>query len=1203
MRLKSLEIQGYKSFAVKSIFNFEKGITAVVGPNGSGKSNVSDAIRWVLGEQSYSALRGQRTADMIFAGSTQRASMGMASVAIVLDNSDGSLPLDFNEVTIARRAYRSGENEYLINNNRVRLRDVSEILARSGLARQTYTSIGQGTIDKALSLRAEERRQLFEEAAGITYHRQQRAATIRRLEDTHANLLRVHDIVKEIEPRLNRLEKQADRVEKHQHIRLHLDGMLKTWFGYQWGQKQDALHRAKVRETISDERLKEEQRKIEKIEAQIRLLRTEQTEIRGQLGIWHSQSSKIHTQAEVLQRELAVGEERARQLSAQREEFITEIQHLQEQLAYHQNQVSEAQQSLVQINEACQEAENNLKLAQKNLDDHQRQRKTLQHRQKQAEDRIQRAAHQLTDRQSRLAQLAERKIELEQQQKEQTEALKNLGHKQTEIQTEIENTQAEITNLETRLESLTQEEIEATGEYQTLQEQAQTLNAQRSEKEKELASLQGRQDLLGRLRTDMAGYHHGVKEVLQAKSLPGIEGTVAQLFKVPAHLETAFEMALGGRLQDIVVRTWNDAEIAIEHLKKTQTGRATFLPLDRLRPPSPLKVPDTPGVIGLGIDLVENAAHILPVAEYLLNRIVFAVDLKAAGIVFDQLQGNFLIATQDGEITRSGGAVTGGEIKGQRQQGGILSREREWRELPKRIAKVEKAIQSFKDLLTQNNAAQTEIKSTLQTLSQQKKEISQVLNSRQKDLNSRNATLSDLNNQISWRKDLQTKADGEIKANHSRKTEISTEIDHLKAEQKAAGQEASTVLKEIAELSAETLFAGMNQARTELSLTREKQQSQRQLLKNYTTSLNQVQTQLNGRQGRISSLEQQREALLERLETQRQEHTTLVEAVKEYTDQIDPAEVSLKKLEAEQIANEAEEARQRELLRRLDGDHNHYSLELARRQDDMDTLQRQIEDDFGLVQLEMTEDQIGQPVLPLHSMVTQLPTVEELPQGIEDDIRHLKVQLRQLGHINPEAPREYEELQERYDFLTTQVSDLETASADLKTVIHELDKIMQEAFSSTFDAVAKEFQGYFRILFNGGEAELILTNPDDITQTGVDIIARPPGKRPQSLELLSGGERSLTAQALVFSLLKTSPTPYCVFDEVDAMLDEANVDRFRQALLALGQNIQFIIITHNRKTIEIADTVYGISMGNDAVSRVVSLKLEEVPNLLPETAT
>ncbi|MFQ5577717.1 MAG: hypothetical protein ACE5G8_12110, partial [Anaerolineae bacterium] len=557
--------------------------------------------------------------------------------------------------------------------------------------------------------------------------------------------------------------------------------------------------------------------------------------------------------------------------------------------------------------------------------------------------------------------------------------------------------------------------------------------------------------------------------------------------------------------------------------------------------------------------------------------------------------GDFQIATQNGEIARSGGIITGGDPNPRRQQGSILAREREWRELPGQISALEGEIKAQQTRLDQIAAAQEKINQTLNRLAGQKLQAAQQQAEAQKEAGRQQTALDELRRQIEWHKDLHAQAERELEANRLRQTGAAQEIERVRREQTAAQEQVAALRAQIAGLSAETLLANLNQAQTNVSLSHEKQQSRRELLKTFTHTLTQTQSQLDNRRERAASLAAQKETLLARLQTQKQAHTALLEAIKSFTGKIEPAEASLKTLEADQQTAEAAESKQRQLLRRLEAEHSRLSLDMARRQDDMDVLHRQIEDDFGLVQLELSEDQVGQPVLPLQSVVTQLPTVEQLPDGIEEELRRLKVHMRQLGHINHDAPREYEESLERYNFLTGQMEDLETAAADLKTVIEELDKLIEAAFMETFVAVAEEFQNYFKILFNGGEAQLVLTNPQDITATGVDIVARPPGKRAQNLELLSGGERSLTAQALIFALLKTSPTPYCVFDEVDAMLDEANVDRFRQALLALGRDIQFIIITHNRKTIEIADTIYGISMGNDAVSRVVSLKLEDIP--------
>lgn len=1200
MRLKTLEVQGYKSFANKSIFQFDEGITAVVGPNGSGKSNVSDAIRWVLGEQSYSSLRGQRTADMIFAGSGNRSKMGMASVNIILDNSDGSLPLDFNEVTISRRAYRSGENEYLINNNKVRLKDVAEILARGGLARQTYTSIGQGTIDRALSLRAEERRQLFEEAAGTTYHHQRRIATLKKLDETHANLLRVNDIVKEIEPRLKRLERQAEKVERHSIISLHLKGLLKVWYGYQWQRQQEALHLAKLSADASTLRMTEHQQRVEELSTHIKNLRQRQSDIRENLGGWYTESRQLHRQAENLQRELAVGEERAKQLAAQREEFITEIHLLEEQIQVQQSLVNQARQSLDEITQNYQDAQNTLKKAQGNLNTHQQERNALLHQEKQMRQKLERAAHAITDKQSRLQQLSERQIELQKQKDAQRAKIEQLSARYAESNASLESARKRLAKLNEKRAELENKVQKTRLALENLQEQSQNLNAQVSEKEKTLASLQARQDLLGKLRGDMSGYFSGVKAILQNKSLSGVRGTVAQLMQVPADLETALEMALGGKLQDLVVDSWHDAEKAIAYLKKTRAGRATFIPLDRIRPQKAVKVPKTEGMLGLATNLVSFDAKNKAAFESILNRLLIAADLPAARKAFDKLDGGFQIATRSGEITRSGGSITGGETRS-KQQGGILGREREWRELPKQIAGVTADIDSLKNKLSDNAAEQKTLRTNLSGLLEDISVLTRDSSAIEKTIAQHEKTLSDLENQLQWQKELRDKSNLELENNQSREKMLKSEIETLTADKSTLQTEIAELANKITQLSAENLQAELSDARSQMALIQEKQQNQQALLRTHTQSLNQLQTQREGRQSRISALANQREVLLTRLETQNQEHASLIAAAETYTEKISPAETLLSELEKKQLAQEKIETKQRDHLRQAENDNHQHTLELARRQDDISLLQRQIEDDFGLVQFNLTQEQVGQPVFPLQSVVTDLPVIESVPDGIEEDIRRLKVQLRQLGNINFDAQNEYQELQARYDFLSTQMTDLENASADLKEVINELDRIIEESFTRTFETVAREFQNYFKILFGGGEAQLNLTDPEDITHTGIEIIARPPGKRSQNLDLLSGGERSLTAQALIFALLKTSPTPYCVFDEVDAMLDEANVDRFRKALFDLSKDIQFIIITHNRKTIEIADTVYGISMGNDAVSRVVSLKLEEAPKLFEES--
>jgi chromosome segregation protein len=1195
MRLKSLELQGYKSFANKAAFIFDDGITAVVGPNGSGKSNVADAIRWALGEQSYSTLRGKKTEDMIFSGSDGRARLGMAAVTLVLDNTDKWIPLDFSEVTISRRAYRSGDNEYYLNGSRVRLRDVNELLAKSGLGRQTYTVIGQGTIDRVLSLHADERRKLFEEAASITFHRQKRAETLAKLEGTHANLLRLNDIVKEIEPQMKRMERQATRADEYARLMTHLDGLLRVWYGYRWGQGQLQLREATARLRESDAAIEAQRRRLATLEDEIGELRTEQTELRAKLGAWYTENNQHYARAEAIQRKLAVNEERARQYAAQREEILGEWQSLTANLETQKQLLDEAQEKLAAINQELRQAEAGMRAAQQRLDAHQAQRQNILARQAVAEKRMRQLATDLTERQVWLTQLEERHQGLLAERQTRESEISQLAQQQEELQSKQSLLNDELAALDKKRATLERQQSEQQASLARLQETAEQLKAKLVELQRREDSLRARQDVLDKLRTGLAGYYEGVRAILQPEAkLTGIIGPVSQVLQVPPDLEVAIEVALGSRLQDVVVESFANAEAAITYLKKNRKGRATLLPLDTVRPGRAVTAPDTPGVVGLAAELVQVEPDLRPIAELTLNRTIVVDDLPAARRAFAAMKGGFQIVTREGELMRSGGAVTGGRQTGQRdQQGTLLAREREWRELPQQIAEVSETQQSLLNQLEDNRAEIEAIEQKIHELADEQQQKNAERAETQALADQATRSLEQLADNIGWQEELQTKAEAELERLEQRQVEIQHEMAQLEQEQREAEETARQLAREIKALSAENLLAELSQAKNAVALIQGRQKSQQAILENHHSAQRQLSTQIEHKQSRAESLAAEREALLQQQQELQTNSQDFSDQLEHFAAQISDTENRLAELENRQQQQERIEINLRHQLQRLETEHSRASLEAARRQDELDNLQRQIQDDLGLVTLEMAEEQVGQPVLPIRPLVSDLPVVDELPPGVEEDVKRLKLQVRRLGNINPDAPREYAELRERYDFLTNQMADLEAAATDLKEVIAKLDTTMEEAFTATFQQVAQEFQAYFKVLFGGGEAQLLLTNPDNLIDTGVDIVARPPGKRLQSLGLLSGGERSLTAQALIFALLKISPTPFVIFDEVDAMLDEANVGRFREALAALAQDIQFIIITHNRKTIEAANTLYGISMGEDSVSEVYSLKIDE----------
>jgi chromosome segregation protein len=647
-------------------------------------------------------------------------------------------------------------------------------------------------------------------------------------------------------------------------------------------------------------------------------------------------------------------------------------------------------------------------------------------------------------------------------------------------------------------------------------------------------------------------------------------------------------------LQDIVVETWADAERAIAHLKTTHGGRATFLPLDTLRPSESIVMPETKGVLGVASDLVTFDDRLRPVARLLLGRTLVAEDLPAARRALSTMRGGLQIVTRPGELVRSGGSVSGGSVSRDKAAGGFLAREREWRELPAAISEQEAKRQALQVSLSENRRAQTERQSVLETLAQRQASLQSAQANLEREREALDREHERAEEAIRWQQSLISRLEAERADKDQSEVRLRGEIEGFAKTRILAQEKARDLAGQASTLTAEALLTELSQAQTQLAVVEGRHDNQRATLTSYEANIVELQERIDAKERRAEELFQERESLLARMTVQRDQTSQLNDQILEIAGRIDLAEDELSNLEEQQIALETEESRSRETRHRLESEHNRLALEQGRRQDELDLLRRQLEDDLGFVEVELSDDQVGQPYLPLHPLISQLPVVEELPEGVENDVRRFRLQLNRLGSVNPNAPIEFEELRTRHEFLTSQTADLEQATADLRQVISELDRLMEQEFSTTFEAVSKEFRGYFKQLFDGGEAQLVLTDPDNLTDTGIDIVARPPGKRPQSLNMLSGGERALTAAALIFALLKVSPTPFCVLDEVDAMLDEANVGRFRQELQKLAQEIQFIIITHNRRTIEAANTIYGVSMGEDSVSHVISLKLDEV---------
>ncbi len=1216
MRLKHLELQGFKTFASKSEFVFPTGITAIVGPNGSGKSNVADALRWVLGEQVFSVLRAKRTEDLIFAGGEGRPRAGMAEVHLTFDNSDGFFPVEFSEVVIGRRAYRDGENEYLINGSKVRLRDVTELLGKTGLARRTYTVIGQGLVDQALALGSEERRALFEEAAGISMYRHKREEALRKLDETRRNLDRVRDILVEIGPRVRQLERQAQRTRDYARLSNELQEMQRVWFGYHWDKGQAALHEAKESVEAHGARLKTRRADMGDYGTRIEDIRQQQVALRAQVSDWQRAAGELHGQAEALQRELAVLEERARSLQQQIDQTLGDRTTLETEIAAQVDRVARAEAELAEIVTRQTTQAGAIAAAQQALTDQQAQREAVQLSRAGAQAALQKAELALTDRCQRRAQLQDRRGKLESDRGAHLADVTAGQQAQAALDRQRAALEDDLTAVQAQRHHLAQQVAVIEAELDAARQQAARLEIELDETRVAENRLRDRYAVLSDVRASLAGFEAGTRAVMSA-SLSGVRGVLATLINVDSEWERAIEAALGADIQAIVVDSWETAQRVREHLGDGP-GRVSLLPLNGIEH-NPLTssvdlmegapfgawlphgdknsaaslqplAPPWPNGLRLAIECLTCDAELRPAIESLLKHVVVVDSLAEARDLRAQLPDRYHIAVRDGEVLRSNGVVIVGRAAG---SGEFLAREREWRELP---AHIDAAAQATAQAQLAQAAALAQIDQWMQqqtTLHDHMRSLDQAIGHKTDERREIHRQVSDLQREIDWKQGLLAQVDGEIAAIDQQNAGLQAEETQLHDEVTAQQAALAQLETQLAGLSAEELAAQLTALQAEAAISEQLQRSQTQVVSSYRSGLEQMRGQLQSRLNRAQQIEQEQIAIEQQLAEGRQREAALHDQLGALTAQIDPAEARGRDLEAEQHRLESEERAARHRLSDLETVYNQAMLDLARREEELNHLRARIDEELGLVQLELADLSGPQP-LPLKPIVSELPRVEALPEGLEQELQRMKAHIRRLGPINSEAQAEYEEAKERFEFLTQQSADLEQASQQLQQVIAELDQLMETSFYDTFNQIAEEFKSMFQQLFGGGAARLVLTDPENLSTTGVEVIARPPGKKQQNLALLSGGERSLTAAALMFAILKVKPPPFCILDETDAALDEANVSRFRDTLKALSADTQFVVITHNRGTIEAAATIYGISMSGDSASRTISLELETV---------
>ncbi len=1188
LRLKSLELHGYKTFASRTHFEFADGITAIVGPNGSGKSNIADALRWVLGEQSQNLLRAKKTEDMIFSGSEQRPRAGMASVTITFDNSTGWLPVDFSEVAVTRRAHRDGRNEYLLNSQSVRLKDINELLAQSGLSERTYTILGQGMVDASLALKADERRRLFEEAAGIGLYRARREEALRRLENTQRNLERVLDILAELEPRLRLLERQARRAQEYLQVQADLKLVLREWYGYHWHRAQKEL--AEVREIAHEQerRLAEARRNYASLADGFNSTRQRLLELRAQLNEWHRQSAALHNQREAISRSLAVLEERRRALTESRQNALAEQERLADEQRAARERLSEAESELERIQAEAAEAKKQEAEARAALTARQLERAK-------AEQKLQSARHELNQLNSRRAQLGARLNELKnridsQRQKLQQADLAIATAEQTAREADKKHQTAQKAR-EAAEKNL--QEIEA-----ALSELRQRLGQQESERRKlldernqrqaEQARLKAQLDVLEKAEASLTGYAEGARALLQAR-LQGARGALSAALEVPAEYETAIAAALGDGLDAVVFENALGAEAALEYLEQKQTGRTLLLPVETVKGERVAKTPADGDILGLAAAFIQAPDELRPALDALLGATVLVRDRAAAKRLRDALPGMRLV-TLKGEVFRPDGLIQAGR----ETRAATLSRTREKRELVEALNAANAGLETLYERLNRLGAEISAAQKELAAQEARQGEARKRLNEAAREEQQAGLAAESARRQRDWQAGQKETLKSELAQSERDSSRVDLELSEVEenldeAQVKMRGLNAEMAALALDELQSQVTYWGARVQVSERTVNdaRSRRAEREQAIAAVVARIEAVRRRAQEVEAAFVRLDEEKASLHE-------QEGHLQAQIEVFRLQIEPAEVALEAAEREETDLQTREAEAQRALAQVERYNSQAQIELNRKQEALESLRRRIEEDFGLVQFDYHSEVSGPVPLPLGEMVEQLPVVTELAPDLNDSLNQKRAQLRRMGAVNMDAQQEFESVRERYDFMTAQVEDLKQAETDLREVITELDELTRREFVKTFELVAVEFKAIFTRLFGGGSARLVLTDPENLTDTGIDIEARLPGRREQGLSLLSGGERSLTAISLVFALLKVSPTPLCVMDEVDAMLDEANVGRFRDLLSELGRQTQFIIVTHNRNTVQAADVIYGITKGRDTTSQVISLRLDEL---------
>ena len=1183
MYLKRLELQGFKSFADKTVLEFMPGITTVIGPNGSGKSNISDSIRWVLGEQSMKSLRGAKSEDIIFAGTQSRKSLGFAEASIVIDNSDGKLPIEYSEVTVTRRIYRSGESGYYINKTPCRLKDVLELFMDTGIGKDGYSIIGQGKIDEILSNKSEDRRAIFEEAAGIVKYRTRKNDSEKKLEQTKVNLLRINDILSEIEVNIEPLKKQSERAKRFLDLREELKGVEIGLFLFNIDNYKEKI--AEITKDIDiyvsqnaneEARMQDSQNSKEKLKKAIDeiTLKIEETQ---NLGFEMSKKQeKINSDISIANERIANNKENYERYLKEIEDITLRITELEDEKKQRLDKKNNLFSNREKFSKELEEKELELEKINSKLST---EEKVIEEKKKKVEENT-----DLKYEKSTLINTQEVNYE-------------NLEKREKVVKNEISNTISELDQKRLEKNEISKSFYEIEAKRNETSKKLEEINNKR---QTSIEKLKQYQDKINMLSTDLRvkesklkflsdmekekeGYIRSVKSLLldcdkDANLKKGMHGVLANILTVPKEYETAIEMTLGQTLQNIVTDTEEDAKKLIEHLRKNNLGRASFLPIASVKGKKidRLIKNNLSGIIGIAADLVKVNKKYEGIILNLLGRTVIVDNMETAIILARQNSYGFRIVTLKGDVVNPSGAITGGSTTV--KSNNIIGRTSQIQELEKEIKNLNKKIEDLENEKAEYEKSEEDVVEEVMGLEHAMQDTEIVYATEKQKVVSIEENIERLENRLNTLREELKEIDEKKKESINEKQKFEQEIEEL--------------VKELEVLN------------TEIKAYADKNKDNQKYIDDLNFDITNLKISVSSFDESTTSIDE----MLQRINQDIENNKTSIENKKELREKITEDN---KILEEQILALNEQIEQMKQEVKDSGGKVEELKNERIAKNEELNKTEEEIANQFKVIEdlkAQITKQEVKKSKIEyeLEQIINKMwEDYEITPNNIEGEykkpenvsettkkVKHLRDEIKSLGSINIDSIEEYKQTKERYDFMCEQRLDLEDSSNKLRKVIQDMTKIMKEQFETQFKIINKNFGEVFSELFGGGKAELKLVDENNILECGIDIEVQPPGKKLQSMTLLSGGEKAFTAIALLFAILKINPAPFCVLDEIEAALDDVNVYRFADYLKKFTKETQFLVITHRKGTMEAADTVYGITMEENGISKLLSMKLK-----------